>query len=73
MLRQLLVMRETKRVRRNIQCEEDEGLVCFLPAAVHVRRSVQVTVVPVVVLCGEDECREPAFETLVSMYVVKDE
>lgn len=41
------------------ECEEDEGLVCFLPAAVHVGRSVQVTVVPVVVLRGEDECREP--------------
>jgi hypothetical protein len=45
---------------RNIQCQEDESLVGLFLAAVDERGRVEVAVLLVIVLRGEDEGREPA-------------
>jgi hypothetical protein len=49
---------------RNIQSQEDESLVSLFLAAVDERGRIEVAVLLVVVLRGEDEGREPAWVPL---------
>ena len=50
----------------DVQCQEDECFVGLLLGAGNARGSVKVAGTPVVVLCSEDECCEPAVTQLVS-------